>query len=173
MHYILFTYSFLKLPFNVSLSTPTGVRISKKVCNLICTKNLKLEVLKFETHRTLDPRNIWNLQKLCLPLLSFWPNPILGNSHFHSSFDTQRQTIDLFINVLNRRWIPIFPKLSLSHFSLTLVCLSSRADHPNLIAIFQKPSKKTKWSHIFIFLHKRWIFLRFLETEVELSLDLD
>ena len=70
------------------------------------------------------------------------------------------QVADLFIDVLTRRWIPIFPKSSSSHFGLTLVCLSSRTDHPNPIAIFRKPSTKPKSRHVFIFLHQRWIFFK-------------
>ena len=119
---------------------------------------MKLSNLKPTKHPTRETFEIWG--NSLYHFLSFCPNPILGNSHFHSSFDTRRQTVNLFINVLTKRRIPIFPKPSSSHFGLTLVCLSSRADHPNPIAIFWKPSTKPKLSHIFIFLHQMWNFFK-------------
>ena len=112
--------------------------------------------MKSETQKTPYPRNIWKLGNSLYHLLLFCPNPILENFHFHSSFDTT----DLFIEVLSRRWIPIFRKSSSSYFGLTLVCLSSRVDHPNPIGIFWKPSTKPQSRHIFIFLHQRLNFFK-------------
>ena len=90
VNYILFTYAFPKLLFNVSLSAAIGVHVSKKVCNFISTKiwNLKLSNLKPTKHPTWENFEIWG-NSLCHFLL-FFPNPISGNSHFHSSFNTQR-----------------------------------------------------------------------------------
>ena len=119
---------------------------------------MKLSNLKPTKHPTRETFEIWG--NSLYHFLPFCPNPISRNSHFHNSFDTRRQAVDLFINVLTRRRIPIFPKPSSSHFGLTLVCLSSRADYPNLIDIFQKSSTKPKLSHIFIFLHQMWNFFK-------------
>ena len=112
--------------------------------------------MKSETHKTPDPRNIWKLGNSLCHLLSFCPNLISENVHFHSSFDTT----DLFIEVLSKRWIPIFQKPSSFDFGLTLSCLSSQVDHPNPIDIFRKPSTKPKSRHIFIFLHQRLNFFK-------------
>ena len=119
---------------------------------------MKLFNLKPTKHLTRETFEIWG--NSLYHFLPFCPNPISRNSHFHNSFDTRRQAVDLFINVLTRRRIPIFPKPSSSHFGLTLVCLSSRADYPNLIDIFQKSSTKPKLRHVFIFLHKMWNYFK-------------
>ena len=110
--------------------------------------------MKSKTHETPDPRNIWKLGNSLCHLLWFCLNPISENVHFHSSFDTT----DLFIEVLSKRWIPIFQKPSSFDFGLTLSCLSSQVDHPNPIGIFWKPSMKPQLRHIFIFLHQRLNF---------------
>ena len=119
---------------------------------------MKLSNLKPIKHSTRETFEIWG-NSLC-HFLSFCSNLISRNLHFHSSFDTQRWAIDLFIDVLTRWWIPIFPKSSSSLFGLTLVCLSSWADYPNLIDIFQKSSTKPKLRHVFIFLHKMWNYFK-------------
>ena len=78
--------------------------------------NLKLWSLKPTKHLTWKTFETWSY---LYHFISFCPNPISENSHFHSSFDT----IDLFIEVLSRRWIPIFRNSALFDFSLTLACL--------------------------------------------------
>ena len=88
VNYILFTYAFPKLSFNISLSAAISVHANMNVCNLISTKiwNLKLSNLKPIKHSTRETFEIWG-NSLCHFLL-FFPNPISGNSHFHSLFDT-------------------------------------------------------------------------------------
>ena len=91
VHYILFTYSFMKLPFNIPLSAAIGVHVSIKVCNLISTKiwNLKFSNLKPIKHPTRETFEIW--ENSLYHFLSFCPNFILGNLYFHNSFNTRRQ----------------------------------------------------------------------------------
>ena len=82
VHYILFTYAFPKLSFNISLSAAISVHANMNVCNLISTKiwNLKLSNLKPTKHPTRETFEIWG-NSLC-HFLSFCPNPISGNSLF-------------------------------------------------------------------------------------------
>ena len=111
--------------------------------SMLASKNMKLEVIKSETHKTPNPRNIWKLGNSLCHFISFCSNSISKNFHFQSSFDTRMSASDLFIDVLSRRWIPIFRKPSSSDFGITL-------------GIFWKPSffENPSSRHIFIFLHQ-------------------